>query len=108
MKRREFLRAIGLGFTVFALPGCAGATRSSETVRKKRPNFLFVMSDDHATKAIGCYSSRINKTPNVGAVSVMTVVTAFARTQTPCALFQQKQYKKNTRKCLTQLDNQLK
>lgn len=30
-----------------------------------RPNFLFVMSDDHAAHAISAYGSRINRTPNL-------------------------------------------
>lgn len=30
-----------------------------------RPNILFIMSDDHAAKAISCYGSRLNMTPNI-------------------------------------------
>ncbi|TLS51887.1 sulfatase [Paenibacillus antri] len=31
----------------------------------RRPNILFIMSDDHASHAIGAYGSRINETPNL-------------------------------------------
>jgi arylsulfatase A-like enzyme len=31
----------------------------------KRPNILFIMSDDHAAHAISAYGSRINRTPNI-------------------------------------------
>ncbi len=31
----------------------------------RRPNILFIMSDDHAAQAISSYGSRINKTPNI-------------------------------------------
>ncbi|MFS0726672.1 sulfatase [Paenibacillus sp. 1P07SE] len=31
----------------------------------KRPNIVFIMSDDHASHAIGCYGSKINETPNL-------------------------------------------
>ncbi len=30
-----------------------------------RPNFVFIMSDDHAAHAISAYGSRINETPNI-------------------------------------------
>jgi len=30
-----------------------------------RPNVLFIMSDDHAARAISAYGSKINKTPNI-------------------------------------------
>lgn len=30
-----------------------------------RPNILFIMADDHASKAIGCYGAGINQTPNL-------------------------------------------
>jgi arylsulfatase A-like enzyme len=32
---------------------------------ERRPNILFVMSDDHAAHAIGAYGSRINRTPHM-------------------------------------------
>lgn len=31
----------------------------------RRPNILFIMSDDHAAQAIGAYGSRINETPHM-------------------------------------------
>jgi arylsulfatase A-like enzyme len=30
-----------------------------------RPNFLFIMADDHAARAISAYGSRVNETPNL-------------------------------------------
>lgn len=35
----------------------------------KRPNIVFVMSDDHAAHAIGAYGSRINRTPNLDRIA---------------------------------------
>jgi len=34
-----------------------------------RPNILFVMSDDHASHAMSCYGSRINKTPHLDRIA---------------------------------------
>lgn len=34
-------------------------------IMKKRPNILFVMSDDHAAQAISAYGHGLNKTPNI-------------------------------------------
>ena len=34
-----------------------------------RPNILFIMSDDHAAHAMGCYGSRINETPNMDRIA---------------------------------------
>ena len=31
----------------------------------KRPNILFIMSDDHDAHAISCYGSKVNQTPNI-------------------------------------------
>ncbi|MCC7495053.1 MAG: sulfatase [Fimbriimonadaceae bacterium] len=31
----------------------------------RRPNIIFVMSDDHAAHAMSCYGSRVNQTPNL-------------------------------------------
>jgi arylsulfatase A-like enzyme len=34
-----------------------------------RPNILFIMTDDHASHAMSCYGSRINKTPNLDRIA---------------------------------------
>ena len=34
-----------------------------------RPNFLFIMSDDHAAHALGCYGSRINRPPQIDRIA---------------------------------------
>ncbi len=35
----------------------------------KRPNILYIMSDDHAAHAMSCYGSRINETPNLDRIA---------------------------------------
>ena len=35
----------------------------------RRPNFVFVMSDDHAAHAVSAYGSRINRTPNLDRIA---------------------------------------
>ena len=35
----------------------------------RRPNILYIMSDDHASHAISAYGSKINKTPNIDRVA---------------------------------------
>ena len=35
----------------------------------QRPNFLFIMADDHASHAMSCYGSRINATPNLDRIA---------------------------------------
>ena len=35
----------------------------------KRPNILFIMTDDHAAHAMSCYGSRINQTPNLDRIA---------------------------------------
>lgn len=34
-----------------------------------RPNIIFIMSDDHASHAMSCYESRINKTPHIDRIA---------------------------------------
>jgi arylsulfatase A-like enzyme len=67
MKRREFVKTIGLGAAGIAaggrFPGCSAARTSA------RPNILFIMSDDHASHAVGAYGSRLHTTPNVDRIA---------------------------------------
>ncbi len=35
----------------------------------KRPNIIFIMSDDHDAQAISCYGSKVNQTPNIDRIA---------------------------------------
>jgi arylsulfatase A-like enzyme len=37
--------------------------------KKKRPNIVFIMSDDHAYQAISAYSSKLTQTPNIDRIA---------------------------------------
>jgi arylsulfatase A-like enzyme len=66
--RREFLKTLGLitgsVSALSILPGCESTGKTAAT-GKKRPNIIFIMTDDHASHAMSCYGSKINKTPNL-------------------------------------------
>ena len=49
----------------------AGAALAGVRCRsaRRRPNILFIMSDDHACQAVSCYNSRINRTPNIDRIA---------------------------------------
>ena len=38
---------------------------SSQAAKSKRPNIVFIFSDDHAVQAIGAYGSKVNQTPHI-------------------------------------------
>lgn len=61
IKRRDFLKTIGAGAVLLTIPNYL----ASCSIGNKRPNIIFIMSDDHASHAISCYGSKINKTPNI-------------------------------------------
>ncbi|MCJ7692513.1 MAG: sulfatase-like hydrolase/transferase, partial [Sedimentisphaerales bacterium] len=61
--RREFLRALGSAAGLFVLPCCKSFAELSPG--SKKPNIIFIMTDDHASHALSCYGSRINRTPNL-------------------------------------------
>ena len=66
-----------LVFTTFVSSIFAGGTHATEpdgtsSTRngiKAKPNILFIFSDDHAYQSIGCYGSKINKTPNIDRIA---------------------------------------
>ncbi|BCM92712.1 arylsulfatase [Abditibacteriota bacterium] len=74
INRREFLiqtgvMTLGLG-VVRASQAFAAPLVVSEVPPRKRPNFLFIMADDHAAHAISTYGSRINKTSNIDRIAM--------------------------------------
>jgi len=71
-KRREFLNTLdfvaGSAAGLSTLPSCASAARTSRPAAT-RPNIIFIMTDDHASHAMSCYDSKINKTPNLDRIA---------------------------------------
>lgn len=63
LKRRDFLRLAGTVPLASAGPWIRTSRRTGAAPR--RPNILFMMSDDHAYQAISCYDGRLNKTPSI-------------------------------------------
>jgi len=68
--RREFLESLGFaaGSTV-GLSALLSSDAASQASRGKRPNIIFIMTDDHASHALSCYGSKINKTPNLDRIA---------------------------------------
>ena len=70
--RRKALKGLAAGAASLAAPawlgGCAPAVVRPRAAR--RPNVLFIMTDDHARSAVGVYGSRILETPNLDRIAL--------------------------------------
>jgi len=62
--RRQFLKTAALGASAMMLTSTVSCS-----LKKKRPNILFIFSDDHAYQAISAYGSNRNKTPNIDRIA---------------------------------------
>jgi len=84
MKRRDFLKAIGVGAVSLAMPGHAGS--ATESSPKKKPNFVFIFIDDMGYKDLGFMGSRYYETPNIDKLAGEGVVFTNAYSNAPnCA-----------------------
>ena len=63
--RRNFLKSIGIATTALATPSAFFFCNK----KTKKPNILFIMSDDHAEQAISCYGSKLIQTPNIDRIA---------------------------------------
>ena len=50
---------------VAAFPAVLAGVAGCGQAEQKRPNIIFIMTDDHTTQAISCYGSRLVQTPNM-------------------------------------------
>lgn len=63
--RRQIVGALAIGLGLaFASAPCANGQD-----KVKRPNIVFIFSDDHAYQAIGAYGNRFAKTPNIDRIA---------------------------------------
>ena len=62
MQKTTLKRSLGLIMAMLSVIPCVAA-------EGKRPNILFIMTDDHAAHALSCYGSGINVTPNMDRIA---------------------------------------
>lgn len=61
IRRRDFLKLGGLAFV-----GCTlGNLLRAFPFFRKKPNIIFILSDDLGWTELGCYGNRFNETPNI-------------------------------------------
>jgi arylsulfatase A-like enzyme len=65
MRNDGFFSAAFLAFAALLAPGTVKGLASEA----KRPNILFIFSDDHAYQAIGAYGHNLNQTPNIDRIA---------------------------------------
>ncbi len=53
--------------SLIALCGILGNAQAADPA--KRPNIVFIFTDDHASHAMSCYGSKVNKTPNLDRIA---------------------------------------
>jgi len=71
MNRRHFLRSIAAGAIAATLP--RSMTRAAFS-KRGRPNIVFIEADDLTYKYLGCFGSKVVKTPNIDALAKRSVV----------------------------------
>jgi len=87
VKRREFTRTLSLAAASLAVPELrpGAGPRPPRCGGPKTPNFVLIVADDLGFGDIGCYGSKIHRTPNLDRLAAQGVrLTSFYSTSGVC------------------------
>ena len=74
LKRRDFLKAAGLGVAALTLPGCMKKMEPDGGLLPDQPaNIVLIMADDMGAECLSCYGSTSYNTPNLDALAASGV-----------------------------------
>jgi choline-sulfatase len=63
--RRDFLKIVGAGAVALTLPACGASRRLPADALERKPNIIFIMTDDQADWAFGAAPNPDAYTPNI-------------------------------------------
>ena len=64
LKRRDFLKTLGMGAAALSLPSHSGCGRK-HAAREGPPNFVVIFTDDQGYADVGCFGAKGFETPNL-------------------------------------------
>jgi len=67
--RRHFLSSVAKAAAAIPLTGCAGELALSRPFTSKRPNIIFLLTDDQRWDTMGCAGNKIIHTPNMDSLA---------------------------------------
>lgn len=71
---KTLLKPLVVSISLIIALACGEKKKDTETAVQKKPNIIFIMSDDHAYQAISAYSDHLIQTPNIDRIGKEGIV----------------------------------
>ena len=85
LKRRDFLKTLGMGAAALSLPSYSGCGRK-HAAREGPPNFVVIFTDDQGYADVGCFGAKGFETPNLDRMATNGMrFTSFYVSQAVCS-----------------------